>query len=88
VTCDEKSRLLSEYETTTKRFSEAVTELQRKMGTSRKGEYEQLSRVADDARARSERGRIALEQPVKPSNPGARCSNAKYCRRFPSQQCD
>jgi hypothetical protein len=63
--CEEKTRLLAEYETATKRFSEAVTETQRKMGTSAKSEYERLNRASEDARARSDRGRIALEQHIE-----------------------
>jgi hypothetical protein len=47
MACDEKTRLVKAYEFTTARFSEAVTELQRKMGTVPKSEYELLSRAAD-----------------------------------------
>jgi hypothetical protein len=64
MTCEEKSRLVAEYETATKRFSAAVTELQRKMGTSPKAEYQQLTRDSDDARVKSERARLALEQHI------------------------
>jgi hypothetical protein len=32
--CEEKTRLVEEYKTATKKFADAVTELQRKVGTS------------------------------------------------------
>jgi len=46
----------------TQGFADAVTELQRKMGTSAKEEYKRLNRVADEARLKAEHARIALEQ--------------------------
>jgi len=55
---------MSEYEITAKKYSDAVTELQRKMGTSPKPEYDRLSRAADEARVRSEQARLALEQHI------------------------
>jgi hypothetical protein len=62
IVCEEKIGLVSEYEAAAKRYSDAVTELQRKMGTSAKSEYERLSRAADEARVRSEHARLAVEQ--------------------------
>ncbi len=59
---EEKARLVAEYGAATKKFSGAVAELQRKMGTSPKDEYERLSRVSDDARLKSEQARLGLEQ--------------------------
>ena len=64
MACEEKQRLGLEYEMATKRFSQAVSELQQKMGVSTKPEYERLSRIADEARVRSEQARLALEQHV------------------------
>ena len=52
--CLEKSRLLMEYEAATTKFASTVTELQRRMGTSPKAEYDRLQRVADEARVKSE----------------------------------
>ena len=46
----------------TQGFANAVTEPQRRMGTSAKEEYERLTRVADEARLKAEHARIALEQ--------------------------
>lgn len=68
MTCEEKARLMSEYETTAKKFSETVTELQRKMGTSTKPEYERLNRATDEARLKSEQARLALEQHIAAHN--------------------
>lgn len=64
VVCEEKQRLGLEYEIATKKFSDAVTELQRKMGTSPKNDYDRLSRAADEARVKSEQARLALEQHI------------------------
>ena len=60
--CELKIRLASEYEAATAEFSRTVGELRRKIGTSTKEEYEQLSRLANDARRKSEQARLALEQ--------------------------
>ncbi len=51
--CEEKNRLAAEYEGATAKFASAVTELQRKTGTSSKKEYERLDRLANEARVRS-----------------------------------
>ena len=64
VTCEEKSRLVADYEEATARFLEAVKEVRRKMGTSPKEEYERLDRVANEARVRSEHARLAVEQHI------------------------
>jgi hypothetical protein len=64
MTCEEKQRLVAEYQSATKKFSGAVTELQQKMGTSPKADYDRLSRAADEARGKSEQARLALEQHV------------------------
>ena len=62
--CDEKERLVSEYEAATNRFAASVTDLQRKMGVSSREEYEGLQRVVTEARVKSEQSRLALEQHV------------------------
>jgi hypothetical protein len=49
MSCEEKARLLAEYEAATQRFSTAVTELNGKMGTSARTEYDRLQRVSDEA---------------------------------------
>jgi len=64
VNCDEKTRLAMEYEDATTGFSHAVTELRRKMGVSAKEAYERLDRAANEARAKSEQARLALEQHI------------------------
>jgi hypothetical protein len=62
MSCEEKARLATIYETATGKFSEAVTELRHKIGVSAKKEYERLERAANEARLKSEQARLALEQ--------------------------
>ena len=64
VPCDEKTRLVTEYEATTSVFSEVVKELHRKIGTSPKEEYQRLERISTEARMKSEQARLALEQHI------------------------
>ena len=64
VSCKEKARLAKEYEVATSKFSEAVRELQRRIGTSPKEDYDRLERASNEARVRSEQARLALEQHV------------------------
>lgn len=64
MNCEEKVRLATEYEISTAKFSEAVTELRKKMGTSAREEYQQLDRAANEARVRSEQARLTLEQHI------------------------
>jgi hypothetical protein len=64
MSCGVKIRLTSEYEAATSMFSEAVTELRRKMGTSTKEDYERFGRAANEARVKSEQARLALEQHI------------------------
>lgn len=59
--CEEKNRLATEYEVSTTKFSEAVSELREKMGKSAKEEYQRLDRAANQARVKSEQARLALE---------------------------
>jgi hypothetical protein len=60
--CEIQIRLTSDYEAATTLFSEAVTELRRRIGTSAKEEYDRLTWAANDARVKSEQARLALEQ--------------------------
>lgn len=64
MTCDEKRRLLGQYDDATLAFSNAVQELRRGIGTSAKDEYERLERISTEARDRSEQTRLALEQHI------------------------
>jgi|CZKL01.1.fsa_nt_gi hypothetical protein len=52
-----------EYDTATSKFSEAVRELHRRMGTS-KEEYNRLERASNEARVKSEQARLAFEQHI------------------------
>lgn len=62
--CAEKMRLATEYEQATARFAETVRDLQQRMGTSTKSEYELLRVASDEARVASENARLALERHV------------------------
>jgi hypothetical protein len=64
MTCDEKGRLLRQYDDATLAFSNAVQELRRGIGTSLKDEYERLERISSEARVKSEQARLALEQHI------------------------
>jgi hypothetical protein len=64
MACEEKVRLAAEYESATTEFSEAVRELRRKIGTSPREDYDRLERISNEARVKSERARLALEQHV------------------------
>jgi hypothetical protein len=58
MSCEEKKRLANEYESATMKFSQAIAELRRRMGTSTKEEYQRLDRAANEARV--EHARLAL----------------------------
>ena len=62
--CEEKSRLAKEYEAATAAFSEAVKELNRRIGTSPQEEYRRLERISSEARVKSEQTRLALEEHI------------------------
>jgi hypothetical protein len=62
MTCEEKARLAQDYDATTAKFSEAVRQLQRQIGTSTRVEYERVQRICDEARVKSEQARLALER--------------------------
>jgi hypothetical protein len=64
MNCEGKGRLATEYEASTMKFSEAVTELWKKMGISAREEYQRLDRAANEARVKSEQARLALEQHI------------------------
>jgi hypothetical protein len=64
MTCDEKARLVRQYDDATLAFSNAVQELRRRIGTSVKDEYERLERISNEARVKSEQTRLALEQHI------------------------
>ena len=57
---NEERRLLAEYETATRFYSWAVSELSRQRGTLSYDAYLNLRRVAGDAREECERARVAL----------------------------
>jgi hypothetical protein len=64
MSCEEKARLVRDYDNATLAFSNAVQELHRKIGTSPKDEYQRLERISSEARVKSEQTRLALEQHI------------------------
>jgi ATP-dependent helicase YprA (DUF1998 family) len=64
MTCEEKTCLATGYDTATFAFSQAVSELHRKIGTYPKEEYQRLERLSSEARVKSEQARLALEQHI------------------------
>jgi hypothetical protein len=64
MTCERKTRLGAEYEAATRKFAAAVSDLQRKIGTSLKEEYARLDLAAYEARLKSEQARQAIEQHI------------------------
>jgi len=63
--CEEKTRLVSEYNRATTIFSDAVEQLHKRIGTSSKDEYESLTRATEDARMQAEEARLMMERHVK-----------------------
>ena len=60
--CEEKTRLLVAYQTATEKYSTAVSELVKKMGTTPRPEYGKLHRLAELARYESLDARDRLER--------------------------
>ena len=61
MACDERSRLMSEYNRTTRAYSVAVRELTKQRGTISLDRYQELKRGIDAVRLECERARLALE---------------------------
>jgi hypothetical protein len=64
LTREKRTGLVADYDEATAEFLEAIREVQRKLGTSQRKEYERLDRVANEARVRSEHARLAVEQHI------------------------
>ena len=62
--CDERARLLNEYNSATMAFSASVAELVQKPGTTLEGEYKRLKNAADQARIATEQARLNLEKHI------------------------
>jgi len=58
--CEEKKRLLMEYDAATQTYFRAMSDLRGNMGTSPKDIYDQLFQATEVARAKSETARAAL----------------------------
>jgi hypothetical protein len=68
MTCSEKVRLTRDYDAATTKFSEAVNQLQLRLGTSTRAEYESLQRISVESRAKSEEARLSLERHMADHN--------------------
>jgi hypothetical protein len=62
--CEEKARMVKEYDAATAAFSEAVKQLHQRIGTSPKEEYQRRERISSEARVQSEQARLALEKHI------------------------
>jgi hypothetical protein len=62
--CEEKARLVKEYNVATAAFSEAVKQLHLRIRTSPKEEYTRLTQISNEARVQSEQTRLALEKHI------------------------
>jgi hypothetical protein len=62
--CNEKVRLVLEWNTATEHYSDAVTNLNGKTGISAHPEYEQMQRIVKDRRGVMERARFTFDKHV------------------------
>ena len=63
--CEEKIGLAKAYELATARFAEAVAEFLRNIAsTTTMAEYDRLQGISDEARAKTEQARLALEEHI------------------------
>lgn len=66
--CEEKRRLLMEYDAATQAYFRAMSDLSAKMGTSPKELYDRLFQATETARSRSESARTVLLQHIRNHN--------------------
>jgi hypothetical protein len=64
MSCEEKGRLLRQYDDAKLAFSDAVQEQRRKIGMAPRDEYQRLERISHEAKVKSEQTRLALEQHI------------------------
>jgi len=64
-TCLEKLRLLNEYNKLATAYSRKVSELNEKIGTSTKGEYDAMYRVTEALRQSVDHAKKALESHIE-----------------------
>jgi hypothetical protein len=62
VSCPKKAKLVALYQHTTRTYADAVAELNQRMGTSSKTEYEAIFRMAEQARVNAISAREALKK--------------------------
>jgi hypothetical protein len=59
--CEEKARLITEFDRTVRAYSVAVQEMALRVGTTPKDRYQKLKRATEDLRLQCERARLNLE---------------------------
>ena len=64
ICCDEKVRLVLEWNTATEHYSDAVTNLNASTGISAHQEYEQMKRIVEARRGVMERARFTFDKHV------------------------
>ena len=63
--CEMKKELLTAYQETTRKYSEAVAELNKYIGTSTKSEYDALYRMTEALRVDAAEAKLDLENHVE-----------------------
>ena len=64
-TCEDKADLVVKYEAAARFYSDSVSELNRRIGTVTKEEFNRLRDVAMDAETKSRRAKNALDEHIK-----------------------
>lgn len=63
-TCEKKAALMGKYQKTTRHYSDAVSELKRRIGTSSKDEFQKLKDATEEARKSSFQAMRDLENHI------------------------
>jgi hypothetical protein len=64
MACEEKTALLAKYQQATREYSKSVTELNRRIGTSLKGEFDRLNRLTHEARENAAKAARDLDRHI------------------------
>ena len=64
LVCEEKTRLLAEYQGAARAYSATVKDLVQQRGILQKNDYEELMACSETARLNCEAARIALEEHI------------------------
>jgi hypothetical protein len=64
MTCEEKTALLAKYQQVTREYSETLTELKGRLGTSSKAEFDGLYRLTHEARDNAAKAMREIENHI------------------------